>query len=50
MMMAMTITARHVVTHQYIKHGTQIKRSAQQKDVTSQTMLVSYASAVITNN
>jgi hypothetical protein len=49
MMMAMTITARHVAIHQYIRHGIQIRRSAQQKHVTSQTMLVNYASAVITN-
>jgi hypothetical protein len=45
----MTITARHVVTHQYIKHGTQTRRSVQHKTVISHTMLVQYASAAIIN-
>jgi len=49
MMMAMTIIARHVAIHQHIKHGAQTRRSVQQKHVISQTMLVNYASAVITN-
>jgi hypothetical protein len=49
MMMAMTIIARHVATYQYIKHGIQTRRSVQQKDATSQTMLVKYVSVVITN-
>jgi hypothetical protein len=48
-MMAMTTIARHVATHQYIKHGTQTRRSAQHKTVISHTMLVQYASAAITN-
>lgn len=49
MMMAMTITARHVVMNQSIRHGIQTRKDVQYKDVTSHTMLVNYASAVITN-
>jgi hypothetical protein len=49
MMMAMTTIARHVAIHQSTKHGTQTRRSVQQKDATSHTMLVKYASVVTTN-
>jgi hypothetical protein len=49
MMMAMIITVSNVVIVQYIKHGAQTRKSVQQKDVTSQTMLVNYANAATTN-
>lgn len=48
-MMVMTIIVRHVVMHQQTRHGVPTKRNVQWMYVTSQTMLVTYASATITN-
>jgi hypothetical protein len=45
----MTTIARHVVMYQYTKHGILTRRSVQQNNVISHTMLVHYASAAITN-
>jgi hypothetical protein len=47
--MALTTIARHVVMHQQTRHGALTRRSAQQHNVISHTMLVQCASAAITN-
>lgn len=47
--MALTTIARHVVMHQQTRHGAPIRRNVQWMYVTSQTMLVTYVNATITN-
>ena len=49
MMMVMTTIARHVAMTQRRRHGTLTRKSVQQNNVISHTMLVQYASAAITN-
>jgi len=47
-MMAMTITARHVVTKHHISHGTTISLDVQKKVAIKQVIVVRYAGYTIT--
>ncbi len=49
MMMAMITIARYVAMPQQRRHGLPTRRSVQQYNVISHTMLVQYASAAIIN-
>jgi hypothetical protein len=48
MMMAMTITARYVVTNQHISHGTAISLNVQKRVAVNQIIVVAYAGYTIT--